>query len=137
MTNSTLTSDEKRIRELDAEWGKAANLYDVDAVMKFYSTGATLVWPDQPKVFGQAEITKAWTDMFRNYKNLSLRFDPTQIDVASDRDLAIDFGEVTLEYESPKKQEKVIAKYLVVWKRISDDWKVLYDSYNSNESACP
>lgn len=130
-------SDEDKIRQLDKEWGEAADSHDVEAVLKFYSPNATLVWPEQPAIHGAAAIRDAWTGFFKdpNYENLSLGFTPKEIRVSGSRDLAIDFGVVAIKFGPAKNQQTVIAKYLVVWTAESGDWKVLYDSWNSNEPA--
>ena len=39
-------ADQKAILDLDAKWGEAATRHDVDAVVAFYASDATLVWPD-------------------------------------------------------------------------------------------
>ena len=125
-------ADEQKIRDLDVQWGEAACRGDLDAVVAFYAADGSLVWPGQAAFHGTAAIRGAWQDMFRQYKGLNLRFTPERIDVAGDGGLASDFGAVALGYDDDKGRQEVTAKYLVVWRKDGGEWKVLYDSYNSN-----
>ena len=47
---------------------------------------------------------------------------------AASGDLASDYGEV--EYEGGEPPTKDLLKYLVVWKKVNGEWKVLHDTYN-------
>ena len=124
--------DEEDIRALDAAWGEAANTHSAEAVAKFYSPRATLVWPFQQAVQGPANILQAWKDIIAQYEGLNLKFVPTRIDFSKDRDMATDFGVVEFGHIVDKKPAMDTAKYLVVWVREGGSWKVLYDSWNTN-----
>ena len=125
-------ADRQKIRELDVQWGDAACKGDLDAVVAFYASDGSLVWPDQPVVHGTAGIRSAWQDMFKQYKGLNLRFIPERIELSADGELASDFGAVALGYDGDKGREQMTAKYLVVWRKERGNWKVLYDSWNDN-----
>jgi len=131
MTHST-HKDEDEIRKLDADWGAAATSHSPEAVAKFYSPRATLVWPFQQAVQGSNNILKAWKDIIAQYEGLNLKFVPTRIDISGDRNMATDFGVVEFGHIVDGKPVMDIAKYLVVWVRENGSWKVLYDSWNTN-----
>ena len=126
-------ADQKAILDLDAKWGEAATQHDVDAVVAFYASDATLVWPDMKAVHGTAAIRKAWKKMIAETPGLGLAFVAETITVAKDGDLAADYGKVILTMDGPNgKKVRLVAKYLVNWRKVRGTWKVLYDSWNGN-----
>ena len=132
-TPTTTHGDEQAIRDLDAQWGAAASRSDVAAVVPFYAHDGSLVWPDQPAVHGTDAIRAAWEEMVKEFPGLSLNFTPERIVVSGD--LASDFGRVDLGFDQGSQRTTMSAKYLVVWRREGGTWKVLYDSWNSNDKA--
>jgi ketosteroid isomerase-like protein len=132
---STKASIKKKITSLDAAWGKAATAHKLDATVHFYALKGTLVWPGKKAVHGKAGIRKAWKEMFATIQGLGLEFTPQRIDVAEAGDLALDFGKVAMAQVLNGKKVHVTAKYLVVWKLVAGEWKVLYDSWNYNSDS--
>ena len=132
MQHSKHQADEHKIRELDAQWGDAASKGDLDAVVGFYASDASLVWPGAEAVHGTANIRTAWQGMFKQYDKLTLKFTAKRIDLSPDAQMASDFGVVALGYDSDKGPVSETAKYLVVWRKDGGHWKVLYDSWNTN-----
>lgn len=122
-------SDQSRIIALDQAWGDAASSGRLADVVGFYAANATLVWPGTKAVKGTAAIRKSWKGMFRQFQGLRLRFIAKAIHVSKEGDLASDFGVVEF---SATGQPMMKAKYLVVWQKIRGDWRVLYDSWNTN-----
>lgn len=125
--------DDLRIRELDKLWGDAATAGDVPAVVGFYAPDGSLVWPDTPPVHGTNEIRAMWNDMVKTIKGLKLEFRPEKITFAPGGDMATDYGVVVFKQQlNDYATIKRTAKYLVVWVKRHDSWKVLYDCYNLN-----
>lgn len=127
------SADEKAIRKLDVEWGDAACKGDLNAVVAFYASDGSAVWPDAPAAHGTAKIRAAWKKSFDQIKGLTLKFTPERIDVARGADMATDFGKVSYGQDTPKGHVVTIGKYVVVWKKVNGAWKVLYDCYNMNQ----
>lgn len=126
-------NDEQRIRELDRLWGEAATGKRLDEVVALYAADATVLWPDTPPIKGTMAIRKAWQQMLSGIDGLELRFTPETIVVSSDGQVASDYGEVRMQQKTnPYTTTIQLAKYLVVWKKVNDTWKVYYDSYNLN-----
>lgn len=126
------SSEDAVIRKLDAEWGRAASSYDLEAVVSMYAPDGSLVWPGSPAVHGTDAIRTAWQEMFQQFQGLQLEFTPERIDFSQASDLAIDFGKVALSFEKSGTRQSEDAKYVVVWKKVNGVWKVLYDCYNAN-----
>ena len=132
MTNED--PDIAAISRRDVEWGEAVGRRDLEALVAIYTEDGTLVWPGQPAIHGTDGIRAAWTELLKA-PGLALGFTPERIDVAGDRSLASDFGKVTMTQDGPNGPETVIAKYVVVWKRVGGVWQVLYDSFNMNSGS--
>ena len=130
MPSKIKTPDQKAIAKLDAAWSKAAKRKDVEAVLAFYSSKGSVVWPGQRARHGTTAIRAAWEKAYREDPKLTLTFEPERIDIAGGEDLAVDFGSVSFGPDAS-------AKYLVVWKREKGAWKVLYDCWNSNKPEPP
>jgi ketosteroid isomerase-like protein len=128
------TGEAKKISDRDEEWWKTANKGDPKAVVPFYASNGTIVWPGESAAHGTAEITATLTKLFADYKNLELHFYPERIDVAQAGDMASDFGKVSFAYDDPKKGRVLeTSKYVVVWQKVNGVWVVLYDCYNADE----
>ncbi|MFO1460267.1 MAG: DUF4440 domain-containing protein [Verrucomicrobiota bacterium] len=125
-------SDKSQIIALDQAWGDAASSGRLADVVGFYAANATLVWPGTKAVQGTAAIRKSWKGMFRQFKGLRLRFIAKAIHISKEGDLASDFGVVEF---SATGQSMMKAKYLVVWQKVRGEWRVLYDSWNTNTEA--
>jgi len=136
MSGKKKDSDAAAIRKLDAAWDKAARAKDIDRVITFYSKQGSVVWPENEAAKGHKAIRARWTQAYKDTPNLWLEFKPLRIDIASGRDFAVDFGMVHFA-PHVKKGDGNIGKYLVVWKREKDGWKVLYDSYNMDTANNP
>jgi uncharacterized protein (TIGR02246 family) len=124
-------TDAQALDRLNAEWGEAASRGDVDAVVALYAVDGSLVWPGTKAVHGTRGIKRAWKQMLA--EPVWIRFTSQRVVVSGD--LASDFGKV--EMRMPPKGPKQTAKYLVVWKKVRGNWKVLYDAWNENAPAAP
>lgn len=126
-------TDLQQIKALDRQWGADATAGNLEAVVGLYARDGSLVWPDQPVVKGLAGIRSNWK-AFLKTPGLRLRFVSREIRFAASGDLATDFGEVILGATGQKTMK---AKYLVAWIKVAGAWKVLYDSWNSNQPPPP
>jgi uncharacterized protein (TIGR02246 family) len=133
VTSDRHKADEALIRKLDDDWGKAASAKNLDAVVSFYAADGSLVWPGAPAAHGTDQIRANWQKMFKTIAGLHLHFIPERIVISDDGTLASDFGKVEFGHDSSEwVHVQETAKYVVVWKKVKDSWKVLYDSYNMN-----
>ena len=133
MNTTKKKSDEDIIRKLDEDWGNAASAKKLDAVVAVYAADGALVWPGAPAAHGTAQIRSNWKELFKTTPGLYLRFTPERIDISADGTFASDFGKVEFGHDSNEWVHVTeIAKYVVVWKKVGGNWKVLYDSYNMN-----
>jgi ketosteroid isomerase-like protein len=125
--------DEKAIRAVDVEWGRAASAGDGNAIRALYASNATLLPPMQPVVEGEA-ATKYWVD-FTNAFSGPTELTTTAVEGRGDLAHAVGTYRMTL---TPKKAgAKPLAteegKYLEVLKKQADgSWKIVYDMWSPN-----
>jgi uncharacterized protein (TIGR02246 family) len=132
-TGSNREADERAIRDLDAEWAKAAAAKNVDQVMTFYADDASIFMPNEPIAMGKPAIRVEWTKLTSN-PGYALSFSPSRVDVAKAGDMAYEFGVYNLMLTGPDgKPINDRGKYVVVWKKQPDGkWKAVADIINSD-----
>ena len=132
-TGSNRDAEERAIRDLDAEWAKAAAAKNVDKVVDFYTDDASIFLPNEPIGMGKPAIRVEWTKLTTN-PGYALSFSPSRVDVAKAGDMAYEFGVYNLMLTGPDgKAINDRGKYVVVWKKQTDGkWKVVADVINSD-----
>jgi ketosteroid isomerase-like protein len=65
-------------------------------------------------------------------KAFALTFEPTRIAVAQAGDVAYDIGTYSLAFDGGQGPVRDRGKYVVVWRKVSGDWKVAADIFNSD-----
>ena len=127
------------IERVLTDFAVAFNVKDAAKLASFYSEDAVLMPPGSPVVKGQPAITSAFMAMVA--RGGVLKFNPPlAIEVTGDRALAA--GTYTVTVSVPGSQAAggsgplvIAAKYLTVFKRVGNDWKIVYDMQNADEAA--
>ena len=129
---SNTAADESAIRELDAQWSKAAAANDPDATVSFYSDDATLLPPNAPVAVGKAAIRASWAGLLA--PGVSVTWQVNKVEVARAGDMAYLTGTYLVTMKDPEgKPVTDRGKLLEVWKKQADGkWKAIVDTYNSD-----
>ena len=127
-------SAERAIRENVARWVELIKAGDSDGVSELYEADAVAMPPNQPIVSGKEAIRLFWRSTVQ-IPDLSLTFEPQRIDVAASGDLAIDRGTYRLSGKPDGQKLDDFGKYIEVWRRVGDEWKVAANIYNSDKAA--
>jgi uncharacterized protein (TIGR02246 family) len=97
---------------------------DAAAVSQLYTENAQVIAPGEPVAKGRAAIAAAWQKSIDSgVKDVSL----TTAELESAGDLAVETGTVRLVAKDGKVTQ---ARYVVVWKREGDRWKLHRDIWN-------
>lgn len=130
--------DERTIRQLDADWVKAAAAKDVDAWVSFYANDATVLPPNDKAMKDKASIRKSIADLLQ-LPGLSLSWEPTKVEVAKSGDLAYLYGTYSLSMTDDKgKPITDFGKNVEIWKKQPDgSWRCIVDTWNSDLPANP
>ena len=120
------------LRQLEADFMKAATERGADGYMSYYAEDAIEVPNGADAIHGKANIAK--TMGFLNDKNSQLTWTPIDAGISISGDLGWTSG--TYEFRSKDKDGKVKVehgKYTSIWKKQPDgNWKVVLDMGNAS-----
>ncbi|UCG89318.1 MAG: DUF4440 domain-containing protein [Gemmatimonadota bacterium] len=119
------------IRALSRQWQAAVDARDLDACLEFYAPDAIEMQPNAPAIVGVPAI-RAWFETGLLQPGISNFFEPDTIEVAASGDLAYDRGTYRFSMETPAGRVEDVGKYLMIWKKIGGEWKVVVDISNSD-----
>ncbi len=128
-----LPAEATALHRLNASFNAAIQRQDLAGVTRLYTPDAALLWQNDPRLTGP-EIRQAWAQAF-GLAGFALHIRSSRIIVAQAGDLALDEGTLELELPGPKGVVKHPGKYLVVWKKLPEGWRILYDVYNTDPPA--
>ena len=129
----TRAADQSAIKDLEAQWSKAAGTKNVDDIVSFYADDASMLPPNMPIATGKPAIHGVWAAFLGN-PGFSASWESTKAEAALSGDVAYDIGTYQLTMNDP--QGKPMAdhgKYLVVWRKQADGkWKAAVDMFSSD-----
>jgi uncharacterized protein (TIGR02246 family) len=116
------------IEQAGARFADAYARGDAKAVAAFYTEDAIAFPPGGEMVKGRQAIQQMWqSTMDSGVKSLAF----TVVDVGASGDLLHETGTAKLNIQAPGKEPATASiKYVVVWKRQGNDWKLHRDIWN-------
>jgi ketosteroid isomerase-like protein len=135
-TADTRAADEATLRNLDADWSKAAGAKDIDKTVSYYSDDALVMPSNSPVLQGKAAARAMWQAMF-NMPGFGGGWKTTKVDVARSGDVGYTTGTYEInETDASGKPRTDKGKYLAVWKKQADGtWKCVADMFNTDLPA--
>lgn len=130
----TRTADEATLRNLDAEWSKAAGAKDLEKTVSYYTDDALILPPNIPTIQGKQGARAMWQGMF-SVPGFGGGWKATRVEVSGD------LGWVTGTYELSETDASGRpmvdkGKYLEVWRKQADgSWKCVADMFNTDLSS--
>ena len=94
-------------------------------VAHYYTDDASMLAPSAPVLRGREAIRAGLTSL-RDAGFVKATLEPVQLE--ADRDLGYEIGRVRLTNRASGNAEQV-ARYVVVWKKCSDGWRVQCDMF--------
>ncbi len=120
----------KAIEEANATFAAAYEKGDAKAVSEMYTEMGQLFPPNSDIVEGRPAIEKFWKSvMAAGIVGVELK----TIEVESFGDTIVESGRSTLLGKGSAILDK--GKYLVMWKKVGDGWKLHRDCWNSSQPA--
>jgi uncharacterized protein (TIGR02246 family) len=117
------------IEAVNAKWIDFFNKGDFAGVASLYTDDATAFPPGSAMVKGRAASEALWRSMAEQVSDPKL----TTLDVkALGPSAAREIGTFSLKTKGPRPQE-VTGKYVVVWEKIGNDWKLAADIWNDGK----
>lgn len=113
----------------NAKWIELFNKGDFSGIASLYSADAIAFPPGSAMVQGRAAIEAMWKSMAEQVTDPKL----TTVDVKSlGSSAAREIGTFVLTTKGSPPQE-VTGKYVVVWEKVGDDWKLATDIWNDGK----
>ena len=117
------------IEAVNAKWAEFFNKGDFAGVASLYTADANAFPPGSAMVQGGAAIGAMWKSMAEKVSDPKL----TTLDVKSlGPSAAREIGTFSLKTKGPTPQE-VTGKYVVVWEKVGDNWKLAADIWNDGK----
>ena len=120
------SAQKAEIEAVNAKWIEFFNKGDFAGVASLYTTDATAFPQGSPMVQGGAAIGAMFKSMAEKVGDPKL----TTLDVKSlGPNAAREIGIFSFKTKAPSPQE-VTGKYVVVWEKVGNDWKLSSDIWN-------
>jgi uncharacterized protein (TIGR02246 family) len=127
----TSAADEEAIRGQVARWLELIKSKDSAAIAQMYTEDGALMPPNAPISKGRKAIEQTWASMM-SAPGFELTFAPEQIVLSGSADMALDRGTYRMTVAPSGKAQTDTGKYVVVWRKISGEWKAAADIINSD-----
>lgn len=129
----TRAADEATLRNLDAEWSKAAGAKDLEKTASYYTEDALVLPPNMPVIQGKQQARAMWQGMF-SVPGFGGGWKATKVEVARSGDLGYVTGTYELSETDASGRPMVDkGKYLEIWKKQPDgSWKCVADMFNTD-----
>ena len=123
------SAQKAEIEAINTKFVELFNKGDFSWLASLYSTDATAFPPGSAMVQGRAAIEAMWKGMAEKVGDPKL----TTIDVKPlGPSAAREIGTFALKTKGPTPQE-VTGKYVVVWEKVGNDWKLSTDIWNEGK----
>ncbi|HET6348378.1 MAG TPA: nuclear transport factor 2 family protein [Candidatus Krumholzibacteria bacterium] len=126
-----LVQEEKTLRYLSSRWATAMEARDVDSICPLFARNAIEMQANTPPIKGSEAIC-TWYRGWLLDPNVTGTFAAEGFDIATSGDFAVEHGNYTFTTKKGDTTLKDQGKYLTVWTRVDGQWKVLYDTANTN-----
>jgi uncharacterized protein (TIGR02246 family) len=125
----THDADVKALKDNEMQWNQDYAAKDADKLVAHYADDAVLMVPGTPPTSGKDSIRKALQQMTTD-PALSLKFEPSTVEVAKSGDLAYTQGSYNLTVTDPNSKQVVHdhGSYVTTYRKQSDgSWKAVAD----------
>jgi uncharacterized protein (TIGR02246 family) len=124
-----VAQDKASIQSLNEKFAADFNSGNFAAVASHYVEDAIILPPGAEMIKGRSAIQMFWQGAAEGISDIKL----TAMDVKPlGTDAAREVGTFTLKTKGQQAQE-VAGKYVVVWQKVGNDWKIATDIWNTNK----
>jgi len=129
----THDADVKAIKDNETQWNADLAAKDLDKITGHYADDAVLIVTGSPAVSGKDAIRAAFKGMVTD-PALSLKFQPSKVEVGKSSDLGYTEGPYTLTLTDPVSKQLVTdhGSYATTYRKAADgSWKAVVDIASS------
>ena len=129
---------ERILRDLDAQWSKAAAAKDLEQTVAFYSDDAVVLPPNATSAATKEAVRNVWKDVLAA-PGLVISWKPSKVKLGHNGAMAWVSGTYELIMnDASGKPINDRGKYLEVWEKQADgNWKCSADMWNSDLAVPP
>ena len=124
----------EEIAKTNAKFGEYVRKGDIAGLASLYTKDACLMPTNSPAIVGRENIRKFWEAAApaMGIKDAVL----TTVELDGEGDTVTEYGEYRLKVQ-PEGQEagEDMGKYVVLWKKTPEGWKLHWDIFNTDMSA--
>jgi ketosteroid isomerase-like protein len=128
--NLNLGNAKKQIKAVNHRLSQNLVTGNIDAVAACYTTDAQFMVPNMPSVTGKPGIKAVYLGMFQSG---ATHLDLSTQEISGNGNFMEEVGTYTLSTSTGKQLDQ--GKYLVVWKKEANDWKLFRDCFNTSLPA--
>ncbi len=134
----TTRPGERILRDLDAQWSKAAAAKDLEQTVAFYSDDAIVLPPNATRAATKETVRNVWKDVLAA-PGLVISWKPSKVKLGHNGAMAWVSGTYELIMnDASGKPINDSGKYLEVWEKQADgNWKCAADMWNSDLAVSP
>jgi ketosteroid isomerase-like protein len=134
--NASIQPVDRIVRDLDAQWSKAAATKDLEQTIAYYSDDAIVLPPNAASASTKETVRNLWKDLLAS-PGLAITWKATRVELGKSGDMAWVSGTYELTMQDPTGTPiNDRGKYLEVWEKQADGkWKCGADMWNSDLSA--
>ena len=128
-TSDTHDADVAALKANETQWVQDYASKDIDKLMAHYADDAVLMVPGEPAASGKDAIRTSMKLMLTD-PALSLKFEPSKVEVAKSADIAYTQGSYTLSLTDPQTKQLVNdhGSYVTTYRKQPDgSWKAVVD----------
>ncbi len=129
LAGTAAAQDKPTIQKLNDQWGAAFNKGDSHAVAELYTDDAYVLPAGAEMVHGRQAVQGLMDSMMKQLGDARL----TAVDVQPiGSDAAREIGTFSFKTKGNTPQD-VSGKYVVVWRKVNNQWKLATDIWNMNK----
>jgi ketosteroid isomerase-like protein len=102
----------------------AESARDIDAVMAFYADDAIMHMEGMPETTGKDKLRAVYLSFMNDSTILSFSGTRSGLEMAPGGGMALDHGINRFQVQGPNGPTEVLGKYIAVWRKQADGWKV-------------
>jgi len=122
-----LASEERAIRDMDARWLQAAQAKDAAGEAAMFAEDGVAYREHVEPLAGPAAYQAYVTKFQADNPMVNVTWTTDAIRIADSGDLAVQTGEYHLTALGPRGDREDRGRYVTVWKKVGDAWKVAHD----------
>jgi ketosteroid isomerase-like protein len=131
-TTIDLVNEHELLQQRQIEFLSALSSKDIEKTLEHFAFDAVVHIANMPPIDGSDAIRQLYENVFRYLS--SSEYTPDPLRISESADLAYSTGSVTNVFEGADRRIEYPGKYLIIWGKRENIWKVVVYSVSNNLS---